>query len=516
MKRVFEKVRKGIFWRLDMRLVAAVAVAASVLLIIPLLRFALYSVPWYDDYNYGGVVKTFLETKYSLGSALQGAVETVKGEWWAWQGTYSSIFFMALAPFVWNENYYFLGPIFLIIILPVSVFLLARVILKGVLKVNSSCSLIVQATVAAAAVEFIHSDRAGFYWYNSGVHYVGMHSFLILLAAGWIQLLIVKKKTSAVLLVLWSLLGGILSGGANFVTALQGLVLGISLLILGAILHRKRTLLLLPSLMVYIYGFYINVSAPGNNKRQAIFSGSDAGVMDTVSAIVNSFIEAFRYIWTFTGLRTIAAMILLAPIIWRLVKKTELRFSYPGMILLWSFCFYATGFTPSLYALGIAGLGRTLNAVKITYLLLLFANEVYWLGWLQKKTAAEGLIANMAGRFRKRWRMQEGIPLFFYLLMALVMLRIFFADTWQEGHYSTFSAYHYVHTGEANNFHNEYLARVERIVNGGNVVVVPPYQFKPAPICVDDLSEDPDNEANQSMADWYEKDAIICRNEEAE
>ena len=513
MKGLLGKAKKALLWKPDLRFVAGIAVTAAVLLILPLLRFALYSVPWYDDYGYGQSVRNFLAVDYSLGSALQGALYCIRTQWYAWQGTYSSIFFMAMAPLAWNEKYYFLGPLSLIIVLTVSVFLLMRILLRKVLSADPACSLIVQATVTAAVVEMIHSDRAGFYWYNSGVHYVGTHSLILLTAVVWIQILYAKRKISVALLVFLSVLGGVAGGGANYVSALQGLLLGLTIFLLGGILLKtKRTLLLLPSLLAYIVGFYYNVSAPGNRVRQQFFSGSAPSSMGAISAIWHSFIEAFRYIPTFTGWRTLAVMILLAPFIWKLVKRSGFRFRFPGVVILWSVCFYATGFTPSLYAMGIAGLGRTLNAVKITWLLLLFINEVYCIGYL-RRIIQEGKLSGLVKKLPERWKKQEGIPVAFYLVMALAMLFIFSLDTWQEGHYSTFSAYHYVHTGEANEFHKEYLARVDMIVNGGSVVVVPPYHFKPAPICVDDLSEDPQNEANRFMADWYGKEAIICQGE---
>lgn len=43
-------------------------------------------------------------------------------------------------------------------------------------------------------------------------------------------------------------------------------------------------------------------------------------------------------------------------------------------------------------------------------------------------------------------------------------LMIFKASPNQAGHYSSYGAYYYVHTGEAYNFHQEYLERIEEIV----------------------------------------------------
>lgn len=503
MKKVWEKVKIALFWRPDMKLTAVMAVLAMLLLIVPLLRISLYTVPWYDDYNYGKFVKSFLDLEYSLRSALQGAEYCVKTQWYAWQGTFSSIFFMCMGPFVWDTSYYYLGSIFLIVILPFSVYVLTGVLLRSVLKAERSCSMILQAAAVAMVIVFIHSDRAGFYWYNSGIHYVGMHSFLLLTAAAWIKLLSGKKIWSTIPLLLWTIVGAVLSGGANFVTALQGLMLVASIMALCALLRNKRCLLLLPSVIVYGYAFYKNVSAPGNHVRGAFFDG-----LDVVPAILRSFSEGVLHIWEFTGLRMLAVMILILPVIWHMVKKLEFKFRYPGMILFWSFCFYATGFAPSLYSMGHAGLGRTLNAVKITWQLLVLLNEVYWLGWLQQKALQSGKAGNAEER--------KGVPVLYYLAVGALMFGIFMADPYQAAHYSTFSAYYYVHSGEAFEFYKEYLARIETIQNGGDVIEVTPYHFTPAPICVSDLSSDPNREENRSMASWYGKQAIICKSMDSE
>lgn len=99
-------------WEPGMGVVAAAAVCLLLLLLVPLLRLALYAVPWYDDYNYGQFVKNFVDMERSIGSAVSGAVYCMKTQWYAWQGTFSSVFFMSLMPGVWGEQYYFWGPVF--------------------------------------------------------------------------------------------------------------------------------------------------------------------------------------------------------------------------------------------------------------------------------------------------------------------------------------------------------------------------------------------------------------------
>ena len=279
-----EKIGKILTWRPGKGLVAAGAVLALAALLLPLFRIIPYTSPWYDDYNYGKFVKGFLDQERSLGSALQGAAYCVKTQWYAWQGTFSSIFLMALVPLVWGEQYYFTGPLFLLVILLVSLLLLSKVLLRDVLGAEWPFCLT--------------------------VHYVGMHSFLLLLTAAWIKLLKGAGKISRVLLVIWIVLGAVLAGGANFVTALQGLLIGLSLTALGILLKSRRTLLLLPSLAVYAVSFGFNVGAPGNDVRKNVLSGYGMGPLE---AIGNSFLEAFRRIPEFTGLITAAVLVLLVP-----------------------------------------------------------------------------------------------------------------------------------------------------------------------------------------------------------
>ena len=95
-RKVMRGLKKAMKWKPDARLVAGMAFAAFVLLMIPLLRIAIYSVPYYDDYKFGGFVKGFLTQERSLRSALQGALYCTKTNWHAWQGTYSASFFNSL------------------------------------------------------------------------------------------------------------------------------------------------------------------------------------------------------------------------------------------------------------------------------------------------------------------------------------------------------------------------------------------------------------------------------------
>lgn len=494
MKECLKKIVKA---EINRKLLGIGAVLLLAALLLPIARIMMYSVPWYDDFSYGQMTKDFWEIKHSFWDALTGALTNVKSMWHAWQGTYTSCFFMSLMPAVWGADKYVYGLWFVLLVLVIGVFALVGVLLRDVMKCQDRWScLVVQAIVAATVVLFMRSAIEGFFWYNSAVHYTAMHGLGMLFIAGLLKLVYADGRVRMGLLVVGSIAGAFIVGGVNNVTALQvGLVI-LSILGFGLIFRNKSVLRILPAGVCYAVALYLNMAAPGNAKRMVYFVDMQ---LSPVKAILHSFQSAFAYLWDFTGWMTWAIVVALIPVIWHMVSKVQFRFRYPGLILAWSFCLYATGFTPTLYTMGHTLLGRATNMAKVTFQLLLFLNAVYFLGWLyqylkEKKSVSISL--------KNSWC--------FYLVMAVLMLGIFVAEPNKGGVYSSYCAYYFVHTGEAYNYHQEYLAR-EAICEGDEPdVVVRPYVFKPWVLCLGDLSEDPNYEPNRFMAAFYGKNSITC------
>lgn len=495
-KRIIKRI---LGWSPAPVLVSIGAVAVLLLLLVPLLRIALYAVPWYDDFNYAGFTKRWMMQEPGLMGALKGAWDCAKVQWFAWQGTFSSIFFMALSPHIWGEEYYCIGSIFLILILTGSVFVLTGTLTGKVLRAGRAASVSLQATSAMMVIELTYTTPSALFWYNPGIHYIGMHSLAMLFVAGLVCLFYTERAGSAkgVLLILAEMLGALLAGGSNFVTALQGVLVLCGTMVLAFLADRKKVLRYLPVLAVYGFAFFKNVSAPGNGVRAQFYVGWG---YSPAEAVLRSFLEAFRYLGEFSGWITVVAIILIIPIAWQIAGKTDFSFRLPGLILLFSFCLYATGFTPSLYSLGHAGLSRTLNAVKITYQILLVLNVVYWTGWVRRLLEGRGRV--FAGR---------GCPWWFFVLVGMSVVFVVKHSSNQYGWYSSWGAYHYIHSGEAYNFHCEYLERLEVLKSDEKNIVFEPYLYKPWMLCIGDLSEDPGAEENRAMADWYGKESLAVR-----
>ncbi len=483
--------------QINIRLVSIGAVLLLLAMALPIARIMMYCVPWYDDFGYGQMTKNFWILNHSFPEAIYGALLNVKGMWWAWQGTYTSCFFMSLMPAIWGSDKYAIGLWIILLVLILSVFALVGTLMKDVLKCQDKWSILfVQAMVALTVMCFMRSAIEGFFWYNSAVHYTGMHSLAMLFITGLIKLVYAKGKVKTVLWTIVSVIGAFLIAGVNNITVLQTALVILSIIGFGALFKKKRVLLLLPATIVFGIGMYYNMSSPGNAKRMVHFAGM---MLSPVEAILRSFESAITYFTDFTGLRTLAIIIFMMPVVIGVVTKVNFKFKYPLLVLVWSFCLYATGFTPLLYTMGGTLLGRAVNMAKVTFQILLFINIFYLSGWVCRVLKEK---KDISVKYKSTWC--------HYIIVAMLMVLIFALEPSKGGRYVPYVSYYFVHTGEAYNYKYEYDYRVHLCEIGEKDVVVPPLNYKPWVLCLGDLSSDPNYEPNRFMASFFYKDSITC------
>lgn len=494
MKKITGKIAG---WHFSEKWVAILSCLCLVLLLIPLLRLSMYTVPWYDDYSYGRFVKSFVLEEGILKGAIDGAFYTVKTWWYCWQGTFSSIFMMTLVPEAFGDGLYYLGIIFIILFFTMSALVFVRMMAKHLLKANGAVQITLGVLITGTMLELIYTAQQGLFWYNSAVHYTFMHGVLFLLISAIIGLYFCKSAFGTCLLTVGAACLAVVCSGSNFVTALQGILIVAATMIITMIMKKKRSLFLVPVLLVYSIGLYYSISAPGNKVRGAYYTGYGA-----IESVLYSFKSAFMEFWNFTGMVTIVILCLYIVIIWNTLKRLNYSFAWPGLVTLFSFCFYATGFTSSYYGMGTAGVSRTWVVIKFTLQILLFINAGYWTGWW----------------IHRRMKKQKKVPdvkqwVWVYFIAGAGIVFCFLFSNNRVGEYSSYGAYHYVHSGEAANFYAEYRTRIEQIESGGPVVEVEPYAWHPWFLCKDDLSTNPQEEKNRAMAEWYRKEAIYIKAE---
>lgn len=480
--------------KISERIFSVCALIILVFALLPLFRLGLYASPFYDDYGYGSVVKHTVVAGGGLAEIIQAVIYNVKTTWYSWQGTYGSIIFMSVMPAVFGEQYYFIGSWVMIGALSVSVFCFSGTVARKYAGADRIQTAGVSSITVLLVVELIYTAHQGFYWYNGAVHYVFMYSLMLFMLTACINMIFSKNIALCVVHEVLLIFLSFLVAGANFVVALQGMLFLLTLGMISAIKKNKKGFLIIPAVLVYAYGMRLNLAAPGNAVRSAFYTG-----FSPVKSIYMSFWHAFLYIPEFTGLITVVVMLVLAPVLWNIVIKSNGKFRYPGIVSLYSFCLYATGFTPSLYGMGNPGLERTLNVVKFTMQLLLVINEAYWLGWIASKRAKKGVINEKTEH-----------NVLYYFACAIIVLLIFKTSGNQAGSFSSYGAYYYVHTGEAANYRTEYLYTIDAInESAGGDVVVSPHVFRPWLLCGNyELSDNPAFEENVMMANYYDINSI--------
>ncbi len=281
----------------------------------------------------------------------------------------------------------------------------------------------------------------------------------------------------------------LLCGGSNYATALLG-ILGVLFLTIPLVKIRKKIYYILP-LAIYGFAFYINLSAPGNKLRQANFQKSSP-----VGAILSSFSELFSYTKMWITVQIVLFILMMIPFFWKLVINTKLSFRMPLVFTFISVSSVACMLTPGLYALGASNPARTINIVKMWFILVLFLNEIYWLGYIKEifynKIPTKGFDIRI-------WTI--GILLLVCISFNVNINRRFFD-------YSSYMVYISLRTGEAQQYHNEYLHRVEQLTSDEKIVELDPFIAKPYLLYFSDITSDIYDWRNVAVARWYYKDQV--------
>ena len=489
-------MKKILGWKPSKIIIAVILGVILLMAVIPLIRLAVYAIPWFDDYSYTINNRSF-RAAYgdTLLNAIKGVLYQVKTSWYAWQGTYSSIFLMGMAPIAWGEQYYRIGCMALIIFFSLATPVMVYVLSTRMFGLKRSSSWCIAILTTILAIEKMYFPGHGFYWYNGGLHYIGMHSFLMLMIAVIVCFSDVKKTGAAVTQIILSTVLAFVVGGSNYVTVLQGaIVLAALVLYTGFRYGYGRSLRLIPTVVVYGIGFYFNASAPGNSVRAAYFADSS---MNPLEAILYSFPEGAKMLGKFSDVFLLVTLAVLIPIIWDGLSVSRGKFSFPLIFILFMAGLYFACYTPGMYAGGKVDLAMVWNICKFTYQIALIFGEIYFIGWLHRTVKDH------------KWRLNLDIGYWwYYAACAAVVLALFFASNMERYDYSSYAAFYDVHSGESAALYGEYERRIEQIREQGSDVYVTAYTYRPWYLRQKDLSDNPDAEENKAMAEWYGKNSI--------
>lgn len=472
--------------------IAIVMLLLLVVALVPLLIIGKYAHPCADDFTYGYYTHAFWSTTHSLSETLHWAFYQVKATYDTWQGTFSSVFLMALSPAIWGEQYYVLTPMIMLTMIILPHFYLLYQVLVGLLKAPKSLWLIVSSVICFVLIETMFAPIEGLFWYNGAVHYVFMHGCMLLLFGNLLSMGHHTHRVKKLLPLFAASFLALICGGSNYATALLG-ILGTLLLSVLLFVKQKCPEIFLP-VIVYVVAFYLNVTAYGNQVRQSNFEKGSP-----IQAIMDSFTELFTYAGTWLTLQILLFMLLMVPIFWNLTSTGKYTLRLPFLVTVLSICSVACMFTPGLYAMGTPGAGRTINIIKMWFLLLLFVNEGYWIGYLRTKLTQKCPAARL------------DVRVYFCALLLLIFVSFLANEERKLFDYSSYAAYVSLRAGEAQQFDAEYRERLELLNSNASVVELKEYSVKPRLLYFDDIQKDPYDWRNTAVAMWYGKERVILQ-----
>ena len=483
--------------QLPEKAVALLVVAAVALMLVPMLVVARYNVPCADDYHYGASTYHTWQATHSLAAVLRAAGEKVAERYVNWQGTYSAIFLMALQPAVFGNGFYALVPFLTLGMLAAGTCFFCLSLFTKLLGASRWQALVLALVWLGIDTQLLPSAVQGFYWYNGAIFYTfffGVQLFYFGLLARYLAMGHASRRRSAAFLTGLCALGLFLGGG-NLVTAFGTLLVLVCVLCLLAIMKSRQWRALLLPLAFLLAGFLVSVCAPGNSVRQQSESGEP---LPAPLAVLRAVQEAVLQFDKNLTLPILLALVFLLPVLWNAAANAHLSFRWPLLFFVFTFGLYAAQFCPTWYALKQAGPARLLDIIFYSAFFWMAVNLFYFLGWLQRRLWAEN------------GAVPQGRYTIGFVAVTAALLAVSCFAMRDMLNFTSIQALNALRTGQAQQYHAEFEARVEILEDTTQPdAVLQPYSVRPRVLFFDDATPYADNWRNEALRDYYGKRSVV-------
>ncbi|MCD7750306.1 MAG: DUF6056 family protein [Lachnospiraceae bacterium] len=483
----------------QLKIIFAGTIFLLLITLIPLYVISHYNFMSMDDISYATVASQIWAESHSILQLFASIVTYCQDFWKEWAGivTAQGLLILIMGPCL--ENSYYMSTYITLTCFVLSELFLFLVILIRLFHADFFRSAIISICVICLQVLLTPYPVEAFYWICGAVSYTCPYSEAMLLCAMLVLLYCYpQKRWKRVLLYIGVVLMTFMVSGGTYISLIG--MLCIYFLTTAWFWYRKHPAkcFVTAGFILYLLGFFVNVLAPGNQVRLSL---ADTTGYSAFAAILRSLKEAAEYIAVYSVPACILLALLFLPLFANIVKKKDFAYPLPALVTFISFCVFAAQFTPTLYTLGITGMGRVQNIYRWTFYIWLYGNELYWVGWVLRRFEKKSVTQDRACFLLPGWFICI-IGLFFILYL------------WEGNHVTTFSAIHDLYTGEAQTYSEEHLERME-ILEDVTITdaVLEPFTSYPYLLYFADITTDPDYWANRSYAIYYGKNTVRLADE---
>lgn len=467
--------------------------AITILSLIPLLVLGFYNVMCYDDYIFGSIVHaTWIATR-DFGQTIAAAARQASNSYMRWQGCWVVSFLTGIYPANYEYAFSWMVPFFNIFLFVPAIYAVGKQMFTKWLGGECKESKFVVIAIIFLFYQVMDSPFEGLYWYNGFTAYTFPQAFCFLGIAAATRLLFENDKRW-----LWSVISAIcmaLAVSGNYITALQMMIVIVFLTVYCVCTDKSIIRYWIMPCIGGTVGFLISVLAPGNMVRASTGGYNSYGV---IKSILYSFYYALLYMIEWTPAIVILLWVALIPMLLKIVRKSTKGFEHPILVSLGAYCILAAMYTPPLFSMGEAGMPRTNNMIQIVYYLELIGVTTYWGGWLLRHGKIPEKVSGQDEKSANR---------FTTVMMVLVLFICCF--TMNKNTYHSISATRSLVNGEAKIFYEESMERYAIYIDDSNEdVTVEPYSALPELFNLTDLSTDPQNWLNCSVAGYFGKKSV--------
>lgn len=286
--------------------------------LVPLVWLGRYNYPTGDDYYYGTEAHLVWQQTGSIPQAISAACAGVAKSYQIWQGTYSALFLMYLAPNAFSNTAYHLVTFVILLLLCGSIFYLLRPLVCQFLPGTCGEWITISSVFSFLCIQTVAFQSDSFYWYNGSMYYTGFFAVTLFFLGTLLRYLYNGKK----ILMLPLLLFAIFLGGGNYVSLLPCMLFVVTVTFLLLLQRNKKDLCLRNYLRCSPAIFCRQCHGPGNQVRQ-----DGMWKIPAWKAIAKCLLQGVRYTFAWTGLWWLLAALLLLPVFLRILQKKNGDFS---------------------------------------------------------------------------------------------------------------------------------------------------------------------------------------------
>lgn len=471
------------------------ALAVLAVLVVPMLLLSRYNAPFADDFSFSCETHRAVSEGLPILSVISAAWSKVKDVYYTWQGTFTGVFMMAFQPGIFGLKYYSLTTLIMLIGFGAGSLFFFFALFSRRFGMSKYSSGLIWATVFAICIQYVPSPNQSFYWYNGAVFYTFTFGLFLTLCALASDYAVIGGTVRVIFLCILA----VITGGSNYVTALETVILLTLAAVLSAFSGNRRWRGLLAALIFAAAALAVSAVAPGNAVRQSEFSQNLSAVM----AIVLSFKYAFHYAISWITFPYIGMIAFLVPVMWFASDPSRCSFRLPGFFSAFSFCIFASMFTPHLFAKGTEGPERLINILYFSFIILSVLNLFLWCGYLKQRRAA---------------KKGQSIPSVFVSSLPLIpaaagtaalIICIGFGIVMHTSPMTSLMALGEMRSGEAEAYYSEMLERQD-ILEDDTVrdCSFAPLSEHPYLLFFGDMTEDENFYANGDASTFYHKNSI--------